>query len=296
MSSIEKAVEKLKKSVKPSERREPRIEQFEKTHQNDSVTDSTTTSKTDSQEPSQQEVYPILSTLEAQNMVTPSLNDTRQAEEYRQIKRPLLSNISGRRASTIDQGNVIMVTSALPGEGKTYTTINLAMSIATERDRSVLLVDCDVIKRSLSSLFGLQEHPGLIDFLDGSVAGLRDVIVSTDVPSLKILPAGHTDSYSTELLASDEMGRVMDEMAARYPDRIIIFDSPPLLMTSQSVVLTNHAGQILVVVEEGVTSQKAVLDAISKLDQNKVIGTVLNKRSRLSPGEQYGGYYGSYGD
>jgi len=296
MSSIEKAVEKLKNAVKASERREPRIESLEETHQNDAANFSAAASKTDSQKSVQQETYPILSTLEAHNMVTPSLNDSRQAEEYRQIKRPLLSNVSGKRASATDHGNVIMITSALPGEGKTYTTINLAMSIATERDRSVLLVDCDVIKRSLSSLFGMEEHPGLIDYLDGSVAGLNDVIVGTDMPSLKILPAGHTDSYSTELLASDEMGRIMDEMAVRYPDRIIIFDSPPLLMTSQSVELTNHAGQILVVVEEGVTSQKAVLEAISKLDQNKVIGTVLNKRSRLSPGEQYGGYYGSYGE
>jgi len=296
MSSIEKAVEKLKNSVKPSERREPYIEQQAKAQQNDATSVSSTAPNVESKEPSPQETYAILSTLEAQNMVTPSLTDSRQAEEYRQIKRPLLSNASGGRSSVTDHTNVIMVTSALPGEGKTYTTINLAMSIATERDRSVLLVDCDVIKRSLSSIFGLEDHPGLIDFLDGSVTGLQDAIVNTDVPSLKILPSGRTDSYSTELLASDEMGRVMDEMAVRYPDRIIIFDSPPLLMTSQSVVLTSHAGQILVVVEEGVTSQKAVLDAISKLDQNKVIGTVLNKRSRLSPGEQYGGYYGSYGD
>lgn len=296
MSSIEKAVEKLKKTALSSESQKSPIAQSEEIRPPQSAVAPTTTNETVDQGQSQSEVYPILATLETYGMVSPGLKDSRQAEEYRQIKRPLLANVSGQRTAIIERGNVIMVTSALPGEGKTYTTINLAMSIASERDRSVLVVDCDVIKHSLSSLFGLEKHPGLIDILEGSVASMRDVMVSTDVPSLKILPAGHTHSYSTELLASDEMGRIMDEMAVRYPDRIIIFDSPPLLMTSQSVVLTNHAGQILVVVEEGVTPQKAVVESISKLDPNKVIGTVLNKRSRLSPGEQYGGYYGSYGD
>ena len=296
MSSIEKAVEKLKKSAKLPETQKPQFEQYEETRSSASIAGQATTNEATTRGKSPKEVYPILATLESYGMVTPSLKDSRQAEEYRQIKRPLLSNISNQRTKSIEQGNVIMVTSALPGEGKTYTTINLAMSIASERDRSVLVVDCDVIKHSLSSLFGLDKHPGLIDLLEGSVAGMRDVMLNTDVPSLKILPAGHSHDYSTELLASDEMGRIMDEIAARYPDRIIIFDSPPLLMTSQSVVLTNHAGQILVVVEEGVTPQKAVLESISKLDPNKVIGTVLNKRSRLSPGERYGGYYGSYGD
>lgn len=295
MSSIEKAVEKLKKSSKPTERQKPQIEQFEESRTVE-PTVATTTNEAAAQDSSRQDIYPILSTLESYGMVTPSLKDSRQAEEYRQIKRPLLSNITGQRVGRSERGNVIMVTSALPEEGKTYTTINLAMSIASERDRSVLVVDCDVIKHSLSSLFGLQNHPGLIDVLEGSAASMRDVMLSTDVPSVRILPAGHTHDYSTELLASDEMGRIMDEMAARYPDRIIIFDSPPLLMTSQSVVLTNLADQIIVVVEEGVTPQKAVLESISKLDPNKVIGTVLNKRSRLSPGERYGGYYGSYGD
>lgn len=240
-------------------------------------------------------IFPILDILEKNNMVSPSLKDSRQAEEYRQIKRPLLSNAVGKNKIPVDKGNVIMVTSAFPGEGKTYSTVNLAMSIAAERDYSVLVVDCDVIKHSLSSIFGLDNQPGLIDILEDGEQTLTDVIVSTDVPSLKIIPAGRTHTYSTELLASDEMGRIMDELAERYMDRVIIFDSPPLLMTSQSAVLTAHAGQVLVVVEEGVTPQQSVVDAISQLDKNKVIGTILNKRSRLNRGDQYGGYYGSYG-
>lgn len=289
MSSIEKAVEKLKKTAAQVNQQEPPVVQTVQAK----ITQENTT--TDPDVKRDLLVQPILTTLESNSMITPSLKDSRQAEEYRQIKRPLLSNASGKNSTSTDKGNVIMITSAFPGEGKTYTTINLAMSLATERDRSVLVVDCDVIKQSLSSMLGLKDSPGLIDVLEKGEETLRDVIVSTDVPSLKILPAGRVHNYSTELLASDEMGRIMDEMAKRYSDRIIIFDSPPLLMTSQSAVLTAHAGQVLVVVEEGVTPQSAVLDAISKIDKNQIIGTILNKRSRMNRGDQYGGYYGSYG-
>jgi len=241
------------------------------------------------------ETVAILAILEKNGMLTPSLKDSRQAEEYRVIKRPLLSNASAENARMIDRGNVIMVTSALQGEGKTYTTTNLAVSIAAERDRSVLVVDCDVVKHSLSSMFGLEGRKGLIDVLLDPTITIDDVIVSTDIPSLKIIPAGMANNFSTELLASNQMAQIMDEMVGRYSDRFLILDSPPLLMTSQSAVLAGHAGQILVVVEEGVTPQKAVIEAISTLDDNKAIGTVLNKRSRMNRGEMYG-YYGSYGD
>lgn len=238
----------------------------------------------------------ILAVLEKNGMLTPDLKDSRQAEEYRIIKRPLLSNASAENARIIERGNVIMVTSALQGEGKTYTTTNLAVSIAAERDRSVLVVDCDVVKHSLSSMFGLEGRKGLIDVLLDPTTSIDDVIVSTDIPSLKIIPAGITNNFSTELLASNQMTQIMDKMVGRHSDRFLILDSPPLLMTSQSAVLAEHAGQILVVVEEGVTPQKAVIEAISTLDSNKAIGTVLNKRSRMNRGEMYGYYYGSYGD
>lgn len=309
MSSIEKAIEKLRQKtataatasspeipVEQSKQAIPASHGPELTQQKEKNTLSENSEGSSAQQDKSIFPFPILHTLEVHSMVSPSLKDSRQAEEYRQIKRPLLSNAAGKNTRHVDKGNVIMVTSAFPGEGKTYSTINLAMSIAAERDHSVLMVDCDVIKQSLSSMFGLENQPGLIDILEGGEKTLKDVIISTDVPSLKILPAGRAHDFSTELLASDEMGRIMDEMAARYSDRIIIIDSPPLLMTSQSTVLTAHAGQVLVVVEEGVTPQQAVIDAISQLDKNKVIGTILNKRSRLNRGDQYGGYYGSYGE
>jgi protein-tyrosine kinase len=296
-TSIEKAIQKQRQATsQPKSRKQPLGKSKEKQSERILEAESPKVNVPPSESYPESEVYPILATLETNGMVTPSLTNNQQAEEYRQIKRPLLSNVDGNRSHVIEHGNVIMVTSSLPGEGKTYTTINLAMSIATERDRSVLVIDCDVVKHSLSTLFGLENHPGLIDLLEGSLPNMWDAIVNTDVPSLKILPAGHTHTYSTELLSSKEMGVIMDDLAERYPDRIIILDSPPLLITSQSVVLTQHAGQILVVVEEGVTHQKAVIESISKLDHNKVIGTVLNKRSKISSVDRYGGYYGSYGD
>lgn len=287
MSSIEKAIEKQKQNKGAS---------VPKRHASPNAGTISAPAQTADRKKVDREVFSILPVLEKNGMLTPGLKDSRQAEEYRLIKRPLLSNASGKNASLVDNGNVIMVTSALPGEGKTYTTTNLAMSIAAERDRSVLVIDCDVVKHSLSSMFGLENRKGLIDVLLEPTISIDNVIVTTDIPSLKVIPAGSVNDFSTELLASDQMGQIMDEMAGRYADRVLIFDSPPLLMTSQSTVLTAHAGQILVVVEEGVTPQKAVIEAISKLDGNKIIGTVLNKRSRMNRSEQYGGYYGSYGD
>jgi exopolysaccharide/PEP-CTERM locus tyrosine autokinase len=284
MSSIEKAIEKQSKAAgapKKAAVPEPEV--------------SVRSTQTASRNKTDAETFAVIPVLEQNSMLTPTLKDGQQAEEYRLIKRPLLSNASGRNASIVDRGNVIMVTSALPGEGKTYTSINLAISMTAERDRSILVIDCDVVKHSLSTMFGLDDRKGLIDVLLDPEVTIDDVIVSTDISSLKIIPAGSASNFSTELLASDQMGQIMDEMAGRYTDRLLLFDSPPLLMTSQSVILAGHAGQILIVVEEGVTPKKAVIEAISKLDESKIIGTVLNKRSRMNRSDQYGGYYGSYG-
>lgn len=289
MSSIEKAIDKL--ASKQAQTRQQNSERSVsiKTNKLGSKSVGVTTRSPNKQ-------ISILPILEDSQMLTPALDNSRQVEEYRIIKRPILAHVMEIGRSQEEKSNVVMITSAFPGEGKTYTTINLAMSIATERDCSVLVIDCDVEKRALSLMLGLENELGLLDSLLDEGVTIGDIIVSTDVPSLKIIPAGGKQNYSTELLASEEMGRVIGEISRRYPDRIIILDSPPLLMTSQSVVLTTYADQILVVVEEGVTPQKAVLEAISKLNDNKIIGTILNKRSRINRGEQYGEYYGSYGE
>jgi len=215
------------------------------------------------------------------------------AEQYRAIKRPLLMNATGKGAAPVENGNIIMVVSALPGEGKTFTSLNLALSMAMERDTTVLLIDGDVSNPSLSRMVGLADKSGLTDVLLES-ADLADVIFDSNISGLKVLPAGRIHPNSTELLASEKMVTLTNELAKRYSNRIILFDSPPLLITSQAAVLAHQVGQIVVVVDAGETPQQTVIDAIELLDKNKVIGTVLNKQ-RWKFGQRNYGYYYGYG-
>lgn len=232
--------------------------------------------------------------LERQGLLIPEADRNLLAEEYRLIKRPLLMNAFGKVSAGIERGNLVMISSALPGEGKTFTSFNLAMSMALELNSTVLLVDSDVIKPSLTRLLGLENQPGLTDVLLNSKMDLSDVIFPTDLPRLKVMPAGCNHVHSTELLASDQMGRLAQDLSERYPDRIVVFDAPPLLVTSEASVLAHQAGQILLVVEAAKTPQRVVKEAISRLNADKVIGMVLNKSRRSFRGG-YGGYYGAYG-
>ena len=233
--------------------------------------------------------------LRESGYLTNDNTDTKLAEEFRLIKRPLLSNAFGKGVTPIDSGNLIMITSSLPGEGKTFTSINMALSIALERDTTVLLVDADVVKPKLSALFGLGKQPGLIDVLDDSKMSLADVIINTDNPKLRIIPAGQIHDHSTEILASERMQLIAEELSVRYRDRVIIFDAPPFLISSQAKVLAGLVGQIMVVVEAGVTNTNAIQETTAQLGKDKVIGMILNK-CKINKRSQYGGYYGIYGE
>ncbi len=237
-----------------------------------------------------------INTLAEHGMITPQKPRSRIADEYRTIKRPLLQNIENKGASMVENANLIMVTSALPGEGKTFTAINLAMSMATEQDRTVLLVDADVTKASAARILGIPDDcEGLIDLLEDSEKQFSDILIHTNIPKLRVLPAGHLHEHATELLASDSMHRLMEELSTRYPNRVIIFDSPPLLMTTESAVLSSFMGQIVYVVAAEQSSQDAVTEAIQHLSEDKVIGVVLNK-ARQNPLVNHGYGYGySYG-
>lgn len=223
--------------------------------------------------------------------LTPDSTNDVLAEQYRNLKRPLLTNAFNEGPDRISLGNSIMITSAIEGEGKTYTSFNLAISMSMERNSTVLLIDSDVIKASLSRLLGLEGNLGLIDLLVNPELELSDLIVSTDIPRLKVLPAGRPNVHSTELLASEQMKNLAKELSLQYSDRVILYDAPPLLATSQAKVLTNMAGQILLVVEVGKTPQELVEESAAQLDKNKIVGVVLNKSRRISSG-YYGGYYG----
>lgn len=233
-----------------------------------------------------------LEKLSSMGMVTPDQPRSGIAEENRIIKRPLLMNIADQGATSVNNPNLIMVTSAQPGEGKTFTAINLAISIAMEQDKTVLLVDADVAKASAAAMLGIPDDvPGLIDLLMEKGTQISDVLLHTNIPNLRILPAGHPHERSTELLASSGMQRLMEELAQRYPDRVIIFDSPPLLFTTEAGVLASLMGQIVFVVAEKQTPQSKVTEALSRLGEDKIIGLILNKSKSQGKGA-YGYSYG----
>ena len=234
-----------------------------------------------------------LSRLKSQNFITPQAEHSNMAEEFRMIKRPLLDHAFGQNSARVRNGNLIMVTSALPGEGKTFSTINLAMSIAMEMGRTVLLVDADAPNPNLLKKLGVSYDKGLLDLLDDSSMTLSDVIIRTNIENLSILPAGRHNRHATELLASDAMSALLDDMAQRYPDRIILFDSPPLLVTSEASVLASHMGQIVMVVEAEKTPQPAVRQALTLIEDCDLTWVLLNKTRNLAGVDYYGyGYYG----
>ncbi len=232
-----------------------------------------------------------LERLSQLGMVTHDGGRTPVAEDFRIIKRPLLRNARGDHdIPALRHGNLIVVTSALPGEGKTFCAVNLAMSIAMENDITVLLVDADVARPSVLKVLGLPAEPGLMDILLRERTELSDVILRTNVATLSILPAGRANKHATELLASRSMSRLLTEIAERYADRIVIFDSPPLLMTTEASVLAAQMGQIVMVVESETTSQHAVKEALRHIEQCPHVSLIYNK-SKAFPGGEYYGYY-----
>jgi exopolysaccharide/PEP-CTERM locus tyrosine autokinase len=221
----------------------------------------------------------------------PDSDNKQLLEEYRIIKRPVVLNAFGKGAAPIQHGNLVSIASSLPSEGKSFTALNLGLSISTEMDATVLLIDGDVIKASLSRQIGVESRRGLIDLLEDKSCDVGDVILDTQNPKLKIIPAGRSSSKSTELLASKAMESLLTELAERYPDRIILFDSPPILATSEARVLNHLMGQVLLVVEAGNTPVNAVKDSLSRLNQDKAIGLILNKARDSKVGSYYGTYY-----
>lgn len=234
-----------------------------------------------------------LEQIAANGILTPHGPRTQLSDQYRVIKRPLIENAMGKGASSLKHANLIMVTSAVAGEGKSFTSINLAMSIAAELDHTVMLVDADVARPSVLRVLGLEQGPGLLDLLEGK-AEMADVLLRTNVDKLTILPAGTQHPRATELLASDAMRKLLDDMATRYPDRIIIFDSPPLLLTTESRVLASHMGQTVVVVHAGRTLQSDVRHALSLIESCPVRLMLLN-RAREDATGAYGAYGYGYG-
>ena len=227
-------------------------------------------------------------------IVSPNAPRSRIADQFRVIKRPLIANALGKGAAVVAKGNLIVVTSALAGEGKTFTAINLAMSIATELDCTVMLVDADVSRPSVMRVLGLPPGPGLLDMVQDESLNMSDFLLRTNIDKLTVLPSGTQHPRATELLASDAMTRLLDAMARRYPDRIIVFDSPPLLLATESQVLASHMGQVVMVVQAEKTPQSTVLQALATIESCPVKLMLLNQaRTAATEGYGYGYGYGS---
>ena len=240
-----------------------------------------------------QQVVIDLDALAAAGIVSPNAPRSQIADQYRVIKRPLISNAMGKGATVIENGNLIMVTSSVPGEGKSFTAINLAISIAAELDNTVMLVDADVARPSVLRVLGLPAGPGLLDLLLDDSADLSSMLLKTNIDKLSILPSGTPHARATEMLASDAMTNLLRDMAKRYSDRIIVFDSPPLLLTTEARVLATHMGQIVMVVQAEKTLRSDVQDALATIEACPVKMMVLNQaRTTSAGGYGYGYGYG----
>lgn len=227
--------------------------------------------------------------LRSRHFITPQSGRTMIAEDFRRIKRHLLAGSPKPR---------VMVTSALPGEGKTFCAINLAISLAMELDRRVLLVDADTVRPNVLQSLGVENTlPGLMDALvEGHPRVGDDMIRRTNIGKLSILPPGTHRDNATELLASDLMRTLVAELSARHPDQIVIFDSPPLLVASESAALASHMSQILLVVAANQTSEVALKEALKRLDERDCpVGLLLNKNESAGAGYGYYGYGQGYG-
>jgi len=287
MSTIEKALDKMLSEGRP-----------------ENIIESPAITQSIQAEPAEHQVLPDASPdklmieidtkrLSKLNFVANSQERTLISEEYRVIKRKLINNAFGALSSTLKNPNLILVTSTRPGEGKTFNSVNLALSIALEQDKTVLLIDADVLRPNVSRTLDISVPLGLTDYLSSDKVGVTDIMYSTSVERLKLIAAGKPHHLSTELLASDKMMALVQEFASRYPDRIVIFDAPPLLGVNETAVLAGMCGQAVVVVEENKTSLNELEKAISLLPSDLAVGFVINKASR-SVDKGYGYGYGYY--
>jgi protein-tyrosine kinase len=222
----------------------------------------------------------------------PEEDRTVLAAQYRVIKRPLVAQAFGRLANQVEDGNFVQVTSSVPGEGKTFTCLNLAMSIAQERDYSVLLVDADVLNPRLSQVFGLGAASGLLDYLADPARSAAAMAYPTDIPGLAVMSSGKPRENGAELLSGARMAAFVNEVVRRHPDLMVIVDSPPVLLTSESRILAESVGQIVVVVRAGHTLQDSARQCVEALPAQKPINFVLN---RVSGRTAHGAYEYGYG-
>jgi protein-tyrosine kinase len=215
------------------------------------------------------------------------------AEEFRIIKRQLLVNASGALSGRpIENGRMILVCSAQSNDGKTFCAVNLALSLATERDTEVLLVDGDVAKPEILSTLGIEGRQGLMDALSDPSLDIEDLIIPTDIAKLSVLGAGRQTNDDTELLASSRTREILAAMAAHNPSRIVIFDSAPALAASPASALALHVGQVVMVVRADRTTESELRDAVAMVSDCANINLLLNGATYVGGNHSFGSYYG----
>jgi receptor protein-tyrosine kinase len=232
--------------------------------------------------------------LAKRSIFSPELTANRTTEEFRLIKHAALQRVTAAAKNGVPNANLIMVTSAREGEGKSFAAANLAMSIATEKDRAVILIDADPSRSSVAQNFGLQADRGLLTALEDETLRPADVLLETDVPGLSIIATGPRHPLSAELFASDRMGQFLDQVVRDYPKRIIIFDAPPVLATGEPSALAQHMGQIIFVVEADRTGRAVVAEALNLVNICPNIGLILNKARFQFGAVRFGHYYKYY--
>jgi exopolysaccharide/PEP-CTERM locus tyrosine autokinase len=223
--------------------------------------------------------------------LVPGHDNPQQAQEFRRIKRPLLLNLQPKIVA--DQAlpaNVIFITSSLPGEGKTFVSLNLALSLAAELDNSVLLIDGDAAKGDLSRWMGIYQEPGLVDLLREGNADGESAVIETNVERLSVMPSGNHANNLDELYASEVMHELVVGLAKRDDSRIILVDGPPLIATTEAAVLAQCMGQIIMIVEAYKTPQSSVEQAASMLEGSQLVSMLLNKSSASSSSSYGYGY------
>jgi protein-tyrosine kinase len=227
--------------------------------------------------------------LKEQGFLTPEARATATGREFRMIKGPVLEKAYGTETQRVPNGHRIVVTSALPGEGKTFCAINLAISIAVTGSRRVMLIDADVAQPSVAKHLGIEDRMGLIDLLTGRESDPLKIILQSSIPGLAVMPAGRFQQHAGEYLASQEMSSLMDRLCADYPEMLIIIDTPPLLAVTETRALVQRAGQTLLVVAAGSTKRESVDTALAAVAGYSNISMILNK---LPPGRsEFGAYY-----
>ncbi|OEU50500.1 MAG: hypothetical protein BA861_04160 [Desulfobacterales bacterium S3730MH5] len=207
------------------------------------------------------------------------------AENFRLLGVKILSINSGA------QSRVIMVTSPQPFDGKSTVAANLAVAIAQELNKYAVLVDCDLRRPSLHQVFGLHANEGLHEYLAEGTS-VAPYLLKTPVKNLKLLPAGRLSSNPSELLSSDKMRLLIQELRSRYQDRYIIADFPPVALTADTSFLSHVVDGVLLVVRSGKTPKEMIREALSRIGRDRLLGVVFNEDGETN--KAYNDYYRYY--